>query len=113
MGIFDRQITNKVSECKAKKEWQICVYCHAPFLTDTFETKCVRCRYFDVHLIKIKSRFMLFYIMSSTLLAIVYAFSLIRLIKITEKIEFLLLFLLIPTIFIGMLMWMVVNKYKD
>jgi hypothetical protein len=57
MGIFDRQLINKASECKAKKEWQICVYCHAPFLTDTFETKCVRCRYFDVHLIKIKSRF--------------------------------------------------------
>lgn len=113
MSIFNRQIVKIVSESKAKKNWQICMYCNTPFLTDTFETKCVRCRYFDVHLVKIKARMMLLYIIFSSITAFVYAFSLVRLVKITEKLEFLLLFLLLPTIFIGMLMWMIVNKYKD
>lgn len=113
MGIFDRQVSSKVSECKLGKNWQICIYCNMPFQTDTFEKKCSRCKYFDVHLTRLKSKFMLFYIVTSLVTAVFYIFFLIRVIKITEKFEFLLLFMLFPTIFIGMLMWMIVNKYKD
>lgn len=94
-------------------EWIVCKYCKVPFLTQTFEDSCNRCKHIVKYKIEFANRVMFYFIL--LMLANSILFVLISMFFITYKINIkILFFILVSTSLIsGGVMWKMLKKILD
>ena len=110
MSLLDKLIPIQISHHTIKPWWEICIYCHQPFTTDTFEKTCERCKFFEKYKKEYQAKLMLRYVLAisaSSIVTSIFALFLSKYVKNTYQI---LLLLTILNLFIGTMFYRSVKK---
>ena len=110
MSLIEKTLETYKSSHTVKPWWEICIYCHQPFSTDTFEKTCQRCKFFDKYKEKYSAIIMLRFILFCIVISVTNAFLAYYLSKHTKNIYNYLLFSMFLDLIIGTIFWRIVKK---
>ena len=110
MSLIDKTLETYKSSHTVKPWWEICIYCSQPFITQTFEKTCQRCKIFDKYKDEFSAKVILKFILFCTIVALSNSIIAIYSSKITTNVYHLLLLSSFLNILIGTIFWRVVKN---
>jgi hypothetical protein len=111
--MLDESLIVKKTSFTLPPQWIVCKYCKVPFLTQTFEDSCNRCKHIVKYKIEFANRVMFYFILLNTASSIL--FVLISMLFISYKINTKILFFILVSISLisGGVMWKMLKKVLD
>ena len=110
MSLIEETLITKKSSHTVKPWWEICIYCHQPFTTETFEKTCQRCKFFDKYKDQFTASVMLKFIFFCLVIALLNCIIAIYLSKITGNFYHLLFLCVLTDLCIGTIFYHIVKK---
>lgn len=110
MSLLDDSLHTIKSSHTVKPWWEICIYCKQPFVTDTFEKTCNRCKHFEKYKDEFVSFVMIKFLLYATAITILSAFIGPTLYKYTKNPYHFAGVLSILNVIIGISLWRAVKK---
>ncbi len=111
--MLDESLIVVKHEYTLKPEWVVCKYCKVPFLTQTFEDTCAKCKHFVKYKIEFSSKVMLFYTLSSFVNSIFILLITIFFVKFYYKLNILFFTITVFSFFIGGVFWKKLKRILD
>ena len=111
--MLDESLIVKKNSFTLPPQWIVCKYCKVPFLTQTFEDSCNRCKHIVKYKIEFANRVMFYFILLTIASSIL--FVLISMLFISYKINTNILFFILVAISLisGGVMWKMLKKVLD
>ena len=113
MSLLDDSTRPRKSSHTIKPWWEVCFYCKQPFVTDTFEKTCQRCKHFEQFKDEFASKVMLKFIFYTTAITIISSVVGPYLYKYTKNPYHFALILCILNVIIGISLWRAVKKISN
>lgn len=110
MSLLDDSLHTNKSSHTVKAWWEICIYCKQPFITDTFEKTCSRCKHFEKYKDEFASNVMLKFLIYSTIVLVLSSALGPFLYKYTKNPYHFAGVLCILNVIIGISLWRAVKK---
>lgn len=110
MSLLDKTLNKIKSSHTVKPWWEICIYCHQPFSTDTFEKTCQRCKFFDKYKDEYAAKVMLRFVFYCIIISLCNSFLAFYISKYTKNAYNYLFLSLLVNLCIGTIFWRIVKK---